>query len=139
MRFVVKGTPTPLKRHRTCKGRTYNPQSVEMNLFGWYVKTQSEMPEKPIDYPIMVNMIFYMPIPKSFSKKKQEKLIDSPHIKKPDLSNLIKFVEDSLNGILWRDDSIICNLISRKIYSRVPRTVITIEEQKDVKLLYRGK
>ena len=68
-----------------------------------------------------------MPIPKSLSKKKQHELLNQPHHKKPDLSNLIKFVEDALIGILFVDDRQITTIHATKIYHKIPKTLIKIK------------
>ena len=39
---------------------------------------------------------FYMPMPKSWSKKKKQLMLGTPHRQKPDLDNLIKSVWDAL-------------------------------------------
>ncbi len=39
---------------------------------------------------------FYMPMPKSWSKKKKKEMLDRPHESKPDLDNLVKAVLDAL-------------------------------------------
>jgi len=50
-------------------------------------------------------IIFYLPMPKSWSKKKKAQMIGTPHRSRPDISNLIKALEDAL----YLDDSIIWN------------------------------
>ena len=63
-----------------------------------------------------------MPIPKTL-KKVQE---GDHHFKVPDCSNLIKLYEDALNGTIWEDDSIICEIVASKVYSDNPRTEIQV-------------
>lgn len=41
-------------------------------------------------------IIFYIPMPKSWSKKKMIKMYDTPHNQKPDIDNLVKAVMDAL-------------------------------------------
>lgn len=82
----------------------------------------------PINVPMKVTFIFHMPLLKSWSNKKAEQMLGTPHHKKPDLSNLIKLVEDAGNGIVWKDDSLIFHYgQSRKIYGGRPRIEIHIE------------
>lgn len=69
-----------------------------------------------------MHVIFFMPIPTSRSKKKQLELLNKPHLFKPDLSNLIKFVEDCCNNIVFKDDCIITSINAQKVYSDTPRT-----------------
>lgn len=41
-------------------------------------------------------IVFYIPMPKSWSKKKRDKMYMLPHDQKPDIDNLIKAVMDAL-------------------------------------------
>jgi Holliday junction resolvase RusA-like endonuclease len=71
---------------------------------------------------------FFMPIPASASKK-QRALMEGcavPHTKKPDLDNLIKFVKDCANGILWDDDSQVTAITAAKAYYPHPATEIQV-------------
>jgi len=45
---------------------------------------------------------------------------------KPDLSNLVKAIEDALNKIAYNDDAQISELIARKVYAETEETVVTI-------------
>jgi Holliday junction resolvase RusA-like endonuclease len=80
---------------------------------------------------------FYMPIPKD---GKTEKIIDGKkkripvkdgdyHTKKPDVDNILKGVQDFLNGIVWVDDSQVCHIGEvRKVYSDKPRIELEVIE-----------
>ncbi|CZR99694.1 Endodeoxyribonuclease RusA [Clostridioides difficile] len=48
--------------------------------------------------------------------------------KKPDLDNIIKSVADSLNGIAYKDDSQIVEVVSKKYYSDKPRVEVILED-----------
>ncbi len=129
MRFEIPGAPIPLKRHRTNKGKTYDPSKEDKRNFAFMVKRRS-IGLFPHAEAIKVTIEYHMPIPKSYSKKMRLKCLDQPHIKKPDLTNLVKFTEDALNHILWRDDAIIADLNVKKIYSEEPKTLIILERIK---------
>lgn len=48
---------------------------------------------------------------------------------KPDLSKLVRAIEDAMTGIVFRDDSQVCETHSRKTYSTVePYALITVEQ-----------
>ena len=72
-----------------------------------------------------------MPIPKSWPKKRKEKALGAPHSSRPDLDNLVKFVGDALNDVLWKDDMVICEIAARKIYSPSPKTLLFFEDYRD--------
>ena len=80
--------------------------------------------------PLKVSMIFCMPVPKSYPKKRQKLIKDGyeQHIKKPDIDNLAKAVLDGLNGVAWADDSQIVQLNVRKEYATTePHVWVSIQ------------
>ena len=95
------------------------------------------------DLPIRLDVTFYMkapkkmaepPKPRSRQKKKDEyaRFIAEkiPYDKKIDLDNLEKSVYDSISKseIVWKDDCLIVEHTTRKLYSPNPRIEIEIEE-----------
>ena len=76
----------------------------------------------------MLNITFYMQIPVSLSKVKREALIGQHHVKRPDIENLAKGIMDSLSGVVYDDDSQVCELILTKRYSETPQTILTLHE-----------
>ena len=83
----------------------------------------------PENAPLRLDAVFYMPIPKSCSKRLRERLASErvPHTKKPDASNVLKSVEDAVIGIAYKDDAQIADVRARKFYSENPRIAVTIE------------
>ena len=85
---------------------------------------------KPLKNALYVDITFWLSIPTSWSKKKRieaDSGVIRP-IKRPDADNLFKSL-DSLNGLLWVDDSIIIDLHIRKRYTaEVARTEIIVKE-----------
>ena len=74
-------------------------------------------PEQPFEGPLMMKIMFVINRPKRLQRKR-----DSPELipcdKKPDLDNLVKSVQDSLNGQgWWNDDSQVAMLTTGKAYS----------------------
>ena len=133
IKLVVLGEPKAQARHRhftrgTFSG-TYDPSKDKKESFASIL--QSQAPKEPISDPIYLELAFYMARPHNHygTGKKQAFLKDSApeyHSGRPDLDNLTKFVQDSLNKIFYRDDSLICQLTAEKKYSENPRTEITI-------------
>ena len=119
------GPPIPTARPRVTRFKgTYDPRAKEKKLAQKIVASQwcRELFQKPIS----LDLKFLMPIPKTFSKKKRAQLIGSPHVKKPDTDNLIKFIMDSMSGIVFKDDSCVYNLKATKLYSETPKTIIKV-------------
>lgn len=138
MLIVLDGDPIAKCRHRyNVRGsyvQSYDPQKKEVEQTQREImRILEEMPQDNIPEPgdaLRVDITFHMPIPKSASKKKREELNDGrgvPHIKRPDLSNLVKYYEDAGNGILWPDDCQIAEMKVMKRYSKWPKTVIKID------------
>lgn len=97
------------------------------NQIQWEVKKQLRTNEI-ITGPIEVDMIFYMPIPQSWSKKKKREAAGTFHTKKPDADNLVKGVFDSLNKLVWKDDNQVCKISAKKIYAEEPGISLDIKE-----------
>lgn len=72
----------------------------------------------------------YYGIPKSASKRTRADML-SRYIrpaKKPDLDNVAKIVLDSLNGLAYKDDAAVVELVAEKYYSETPRVEVRLEE-----------
>lgn len=74
----------------------------------------------------VVHFEFVFSPPPSWSQVRKDRIFGQPHDSKPDLSNLIKFIEDALNGIVWLDDRLIVGFTARKQYGKVPLTKVTV-------------
>lgn len=66
--------------------------------------------------PVDVTVLFIMPIPQSWSKKRQAAAVGMYHTSKPDLDNLIKGCFDAANTIVWQDDNQVVKCNAMKIY-----------------------
>lgn len=126
-RFFTKKT----KQGKSFAG-AYSAQTTEEGKFIILAREQLPNGFKPYerDVGLYMSCNFNMPIPKSTSKKKAA-LMESGHIqhtKKPDLDNLVKFVKDCLNGVVWHDDSQIYGITAWKQYSHYPSTKIVVNE-----------
>ncbi len=96
----------------TKRGHTYTPSKTRD--FEGRIKQlcMAQYPYQPIsNKPITVTLIF------NFSKPRKPKNKEW-HIVRPDIDNLCKSVCDAANGILWDDDSQICELYVQKKYCR---------------------
>lgn len=108
----------------------FNPHKDTKN---WYRLQISGQIEAVITSPIELEMTFYMPIPKSTSKKKSKEMLENKikHIKKPDIDNLQALILNCFTGIVYRDDSQVYKIIAFKKYSAIPRTEIKIFWQEE--------
>ena len=135
IKFTVFGSPQAQKRHRHySRGkfvRVYDPDAKDKEAF--LAEAMAHRPEAPLDQPLHVVLGFHFEHPKSHfgaGRNKDRLKPSSPvmHTNKPDCDNLAKFVLDALNGIFWKDDSVICSLTIDKHYSETAHTRVTIQK-----------
>lgn len=85
---------------------------------------------------VTTSFIAYFPIPKSWSKKKQELARQGKlyMVKKPDIDNIEKSVYDGLKNVAWVDDNQITMHLVSKCYGDQPRIdlfIHALEEEDD--------
>ncbi len=102
------------------KGRTYDPTAAYKQQVATIVSLQR--PRLIKEGPIKVVISFHMRRPQRLGSGIH------PHIKRPDIDNLIKAVLDALKGVVWHDDSQICVLEAHKSYVAEPQTVVTVTD-----------
>ena len=71
-----------------------------------------------------VSLIFFIPMAKSWSKKKREQMLGKPHKAKPDIDNLAKAFLDAL----LTEDSYVYSLTAEKYWSNEPSIVVLTDE-----------
>ncbi len=139
MRIVIPGQPLAKTRHRSFirNGHiaTYDNQTAEKLAYQQLlaIKCIAENHE-PKEIPVKVDLIFQLDCFKGASKLEsnlrqwsgQVALKNCSAVKRIDLDNICKFCLDCGNGILWPDDRFIVQLSSRKLYSKTPCTIITV-------------
>ena len=115
----VHGTPKPQPRPRaTIRGNhagVYNPKTADE----WKNQVIAGLWEhrlKEIEGPISLYLSFVLPRPKVMNGNKYPDGV-IPHIKKPDIDNLVKSTMDAMSDMgIWGDDRQVCQLITRKNY-----------------------
>lgn len=87
-----------------------------------------------LDEALTVMVDAFMPVPESWSMRKRIAAISGEihHIGKPDLDNISKIALDSLNKIVWTDDSRIVVLQTFKRYSAEPGLRVSVWAWDDV-------
>lgn len=135
--FTVPGTPI-------AKGRAKSSSRIGSDAAGKQrVFTRHYTPEKteryenlvrlaaekamggasPFEQPVALTVAIYLPIPASWSKKKQDKARDGKvaATKKPDADNVLKALKDGMNGVVYLDDARITDVTLQKRYALSPR------------------
>lgn len=105
--------------------RLYDPAKVKRykQALGALAKERiNDDPTFPLEGPLRVELKFFRPVQQSLSQKERARRLSGAHrpTVKPDLSNLLKSLEDALNGIVWVDDSQIVEEELCKSYSENP-------------------
>ena len=130
-KITIEGAPQAKGRPRFARrGKfvsTYTPKKT-MDAETTIKLVAKSIIRKPLEGAVSFFIALHMPIPSSYSKKRSEGLKNTPHMKRPDIDNLIKLVMDSLNGVAWDDDNQVVKIGAVKIYSDNPRTEIEIEK-----------
>ena len=123
--YVLPGEPVALSRPRTnfTERRVYNSQRNCMTSSSIHLQSQHNS-LKMYDGPLHLEATFYFPYPKNFPKSKREGV--NYKTTRCDLDNLIKFICDISNGILYADDATIVSISAKKVYADKPRTEFTI-------------
>ncbi len=131
IKLTIPGIPVSKGRPRVGKWGTYTPEKTVNyeNLVKYCYMEQGQ--GRKLEGPLRMDVGFFFPIPKSYSKKQVEliKAQGMAHIKKPDASNCLKSIEDGLNKLAYDDDSQIVELrLTKKYTLEEPRAEVTIAE-----------
>lgn len=145
IRILVRGEPIALKKHMSFAknmGTKKNPKYVARQYMdpkarqdrqNFQAAVQSRAPEVPWTGPIGITFVFVFGRPQNHygTGKNASKLKDwAPFTctKKPDCTNLEKFIEDSMNQVFFKDDSQIVFKQTIKRYGESPRTYVEITD-----------
>ena len=127
--ITLLGEPVPMA-HRTTSdgGRRYVPTKPRNASAALRLAASEQVGLVPFDEPVKLVMLCEVAIPNSWSKRKKNAAILGlirPGTR-PDLTNMLKLAEDALHGVVWRDDSLVVEQHTKKIYGKQPKLVLTI-------------
>ena len=137
--FFLPGDPKPKLRARASAGnkvkgtkkrriRMKTPVKTKIEQARLYTIMRKVAPEVPHLGPVRLSLGYTMPLPKSYSRK----LHGGPHVKKPDIDNLVKLTMDAMtNAGFWVDDTQVVYLLATKRYQREAEAAgcwVTVEE-----------
>ena len=137
-RFTVLGEPVAKGRskHRTITakdGRHFNQEYTPPKTRSYEHTVRLEYERQvghtfPKEAALKMEIAIYKRIPQSMTKKNRAR-IEAQELrpgKKPDVSNVIKSVEDGLNGVAYHDDNQIVDQRGVEWYSDTPRVEVEI-------------
>lgn len=124
--IVVFGQPIPKGRPRVTKGghaftpaRTRKAEAAVRRALEGHAPFAAQV-------PLLLMTVHYVPIPKSWSKKKRN--ARGWPLSRPDLDNYMKLTADAANELLYADDAQVVAQIGVKTYDEEPRTEIYVRE-----------
>lgn len=132
--LVIPGEAVPQGRPRFGHGRTYDPP--KSRKYKEYVRRLAyrNMPPDalrgPLTCPVRLTCVIYRAVPQSWSRRKRADAIADKirPTTKPDVSNILKGIEDALNGVWYADDSQIVEYgLIGKWYAEEPRVYVRLD------------
>lgn len=138
VRFSVPGKPQGKARARTvrCDGSggsiSYTPDHTV--LYENFIKDQFLNHSKGFymerGKPVAIRIVARFLPPKSVSKKRRLGMLEGREfpLKKPDMDNIIKVVQDALNGVAYHDDAQVMYTAAKKVYSAIEGLDVIVEE-----------
>lgn len=125
----IEGEPKPKERPRKTGNWVYTPRKTkerEKKIAEAFKDRYDGMFGKGI--PLRLEMDFYFSIPKSGTKKERAERAENRKrpMGKGDIDNLQKTVADALNKVAYYDDSQIAEMVGRKYWGEVGKTVVRI-------------
>lgn len=134
--FVVHGTPKPKGSARGFvamkdgKARAIVVADNTKSLKSWEAAVrfaaQGVAGDALFEGAIALHLQFYLQRPASISEKKRPFMTT-----KPDLSKLIRGLEDALNEVIWKDDALVVAITASKLYAapgESSRAFVTVTE-----------
>jgi Holliday junction resolvase RusA-like endonuclease len=133
--FTVPLVPRPKGRHRTginkSTGRPiqFTDKKTRQAESDLLTLALAQKPQEPHQGALGIDVTAYLPIPSSWSKKKQESAFNAVlrPVTRPDGDNLLKLVCDALSGVFWKNDTQLVKKTISKFYCKSPRWIIRIQ------------
>ena len=133
LQFILPVTPTAQARPRVAvRGKfaraykTADQKANERTLEAWL---KDYAPKKPLEGPVRLEFVAYLPIPRSVHKRVREAMLAGEEypVKRPDIDNLCKQILDACTRLqFWHDDSQVVSLWCHKYYAEVGKWDVRI-------------
>lgn len=111
---------TPVPKPRMTRADRWKQRECVIRYWEFKDNIQSEFHDNNYTFPVPAHVIFLMPIPQSWSQKKQQKMLGQPHLQRPDKDNLEKAILDAL----FEEDSHVWDGRVSKFWSRTGKILI---------------
>lgn len=135
IKFTVPGAPVGKGRPKVSTrggkfAKMYTPEkTANYETLVAMAAQQAMVGRTLLSGPVEVQMAILLPIPASWSKKKQAAAIAGQvyPTKKPDADNVVKAIFDGINGVVWHDDVQACDIVVRKRYAETPGVQVLVK------------
>lgn len=119
--FELPIVPVAKERARVKRFGVFTPARTREFQTQVHLLSRKYAPKELFKKPLSLECFFYL------SKPKKPKF-KYPGVR-PDIDNYVKAIMDSLNGLFWKDDSLVVILKTEKHYTTAsPSIVVIIEE-----------
>jgi Holliday junction resolvase RusA-like endonuclease len=134
IRIEVAGPVAPYReRARVAAGRVWSSRTRETVNYQATIRVLSQHAmagRPPFTGPVELTLRIYVAVPQSMPKYRRALALTGTlrPTTRPDITNVLKAVEDALSGIVFRDDAQVAITRAAKIYAEHPRLVIEVSE-----------
>lgn len=129
MRYQFKIDAVPASRPRVTRWSTFYPKKyTQFREHMEIICNEMEFNKVPEGAPIKVTTLIYLPMPKSWSKKKKELFNGQWKMNNCDNDNYEKAIWDSLNGRAWLDDCQIVWNETKVKYAHKGEVIVCVEK-----------
>jgi hypothetical protein len=127
--FVVTGDPSPLSRIRHTRGSLFDSYKIAQERFKEEIQEAFDGKKKIVG-AVALEVTFLMPMPSSWPPIKKKEMMGLPHIMKPNSCDILNFVTECGQFLLYDEDCVIYKVEMNKLYEdeEGPRTIFTITE-----------
>ncbi len=121
IRITVPGPATPERKRQCGRFRVDTPQAKDYKQWVKSRACEVMLGQPPLEGPLALTLTIWRLKPRSWPKRRRW-----PDTR-PDCSNILKLVEDALQGIVYRDDKQLCRLFVEKRLSSMELLEVTVE------------
>lgn len=119
-------------RYSSKTKRMYTPTKTSSfeEKVKWAFKSKYNIKTELSTREFKVKITAYFKPAESLSKKKKQELVDGEFgfLHRPDVDNIAKSILDALNGLVYKDDSQVANLLIFKCYGEENKILVELEE-----------
>lgn len=125
--ITIPGKPFAWRRARSNGKVRFKDRDTEQHEAALQAIVLRQMPV-PLEGAVRITVRAIFKVPESWSAKKKASHLWRPHTARPDLSNVVKHLEDGLNRIAWVDDSAIAEYgPCAKVWGDRDETILIVE------------